>query len=113
MLQNTVPLSDCQDTANALQWARNNMPSNAHLLVHDVFYGWASLTLNSSQLIRYGFGDPEIVAQKLEENGSAYPLYLIWWVNGSGWYGQFSVSSAFRQVYQSGRIAVFTFTSGL
>ncbi len=113
MLQNTVPLSDCQDTANALQWARNNMPSNAHLLVHDVFYGWASLTLNSNQLIYYGYGNPEAMAQKLEENGSAYPLYLIWWVNGSGWYGQSSVSSAFRQVYQSGRIAVFTFTSGL
>ena len=108
MLQNTVPFSDCQDTANALQWAQNNMPSNAHLLVHDVFYGWASLTLNNSQLIRYGFGNPETVAQKLEENGSVYPLYLIWWVNGSGWYGQSSVSSAFKQVYQSGRIAVFT-----
>jgi hypothetical protein len=111
MLQNTVPLSDCQDTINALQWARSNMPSNAHLLVHDVFYGWASLTLNSSQLIRYGFGNPETVAQKLAENGSVYSLYLIWWVNGSGWYGQSSVSSAFRQLYQSGRIAIFTFAS--
>ena len=70
MLQNTVPLSDCQDTVNALQWARNNMPSNAHLLVHDAFYGWASLTLDDNQLIPYGFSDPEMVAQKLEENGS-------------------------------------------
>jgi hypothetical protein len=111
MLQNTLQLSDCQDTANALQWAQNNMPRNAHLLVHDAFYGWASLTLNNSQLICYGFDNPETVAQKLEENGSAYPLYLIWWVNGSGWYGQSSMSSAFRQVYQSGRIAVFTFIS--
>ncbi|MCJ7560399.1 hypothetical protein MUO79_07245, partial [Candidatus Bathyarchaeota archaeon] len=113
MLQNTVSLSDSQDTVNALQWVRNNMPSDARLLVHDVFYGWASLTLDGSQLIPYGYGNPETVAQKLEENGSAYPLYLIWWVNGSGWHGQSSVSSAFRQVYQSGRIAVFTFTSGL
>ena len=85
------------------------MPSNASLLVHDVFYGWASLTLSSGQLISYGFGDPEAVAQKLDESGLVFPLYLIWWVNGSGWYGQLSVSSAFRQVYQSGRIAVFTF----
>jgi hypothetical protein len=113
MLQNTVSLSDSQDTVNALQWVRNNMPSDARLLVHDVFYGWASLTLDGSQLIPYGYGNPETVAQKLEENGSEYQLYLIWWVNGSGWHGQPTVSSAFRQVYQSGRIAVFTFTSGL
>jgi hypothetical protein len=110
MLQNTLPLSDCQDTFNALQWAQNNMPSNAHLLVHDVFYGWALLTLNNSQLIRYGFGNPETAAQKLEEAGSNNPLYLIWWINGSGWYGQSSVSSTFSQVYQSGSIAIFKFS---
>ena len=89
------------------------MPSDARLLVHDVFYGWASLTLDGSQLIPYGYGNPETVAQKLEENGSEYQLCLIWWISGSGWRGQPTVSSAFRQVYQSGRIAVFTFTSCL
>jgi hypothetical protein len=109
MLQNTLSLSDSQDTVNALQWVRNNMPSDARLLVHDVFYGWASLTLDGGQLIRYGYGNPETMAQKLEENGSEYKLYLVWWINGSGWYGQSNVSSAFREVYESGRIAVFTY----
>jgi hypothetical protein len=111
MLQNTVSLSDSQDTVSALQWVRSNLPSDAHLLVHDVFYGWASLTLNGSQLIRYGYGNPETMAQKLEENGSEYNLYLIWWINGSGWHGQPTVSSSFRQVYESGRIAVFTYNA--
>jgi hypothetical protein len=109
MLQNTVSLSDSQDTVNALQWVRNNMPSNGRLLVHDVFYGWASLTLEGIQLIRYGYGNPETMAQKLEENGSEYKLYLVWWINGSGWHGQPNVSSPFRVVYESGRIAVFTY----
>jgi hypothetical protein len=109
MLQNTVLLSDSQDTVNALQWVRNNMPSDARLLVHDVFYGWASLTLDGGQLIRYGYGHPETMAQKLEENGSEYKLYLVWWINGSGWHGQPNVPSAFRVVYESGRIAVFTY----
>jgi hypothetical protein len=111
MLQNTVPLSDCQNTVNVLQWVQNNMPSKAHLLVHDVFYGWSLLTLDENQLIPYGFSNPVTVAQKLEENGSTYPLYLIWWINGSGWYGQPTVSSAFRQIYESGRIAIFMYTS--
>jgi hypothetical protein len=111
MLQNTVSLSDSQDTVNALQWVRNNMPSDARLLVHDVFHGWATLTLDEGQLISYGYGNPETMAQKLEENGSEYQLYLIWWVNGSGWHGQPTVSSAFREVYESGRIAVFTYNA--
>jgi hypothetical protein len=109
MLQNTVSLSDSRDTVNALQWVRNNMPSDARLLVHDVFYGWASLTLDGSQLIPYGYGNPETMAQKLEENGSEYKLYLVWWVDGSGWHGQPTVPSAFSEVYESGRIAVFTY----
>ena len=113
MLQNTVSLSDSQDTVNALQWVRNNMPINAHLLVHDAFYGWASLTLDHSQLIPYGYDNPEATAQKLIENGSENPLYLIWWVNGSGWHGQLAVSSAFRQVYESGRIAVFVYNDSV
>ncbi len=112
MLQNTVSLTDSQDTVNALCWVKNNLPSTGRLLVHaDVFYGWASLTLDASQLIPYGYGDLETVAQKLEENSSDYQLYLIWWINGSGWHGQPTVSSAFRQVYESGRMAVFTYNT--
>jgi hypothetical protein len=111
MLQNTVPLSDCQDTVNALQWVRNNMHSDSRLLVHDAFYGWASLTLDGDQLIPYGYSDPETVAQELIENGSTCQLYLIWWINGSGWHGQPSVSSAFGEVYESGRLAVYTYNS--
>jgi hypothetical protein len=53
------------------------------------------------------------MAQKLEENGSEHLLYLIWWINGSGWHGQLTVSSAFRQVYESGRIAVFTYNASV
>ena len=113
MLQNTISLSDSQDTVNALQWVQNNMPGNAHLLVHDAFYGWASLSLNADQLITYGYGNPETMAQNLTENGSEYQLYLIWWVNGSGWHGQHTTPSAFRQVYESGRIAVFIYNDSV
>jgi hypothetical protein len=109
MLQNTVALSDAQDTVNALQWIKNNIPSNAHLLVHDAFYGWALLNLNDTQLIPYGYNNPETVAEQLRENDSIAPLYLIWWINGSGWHGQPTVSSAFVQVYESNKIAIFTY----
>ena len=114
MLQNTVSLDDCQDTVNALQWVRNNMPTDARLLVEaDVFYGWALLTIDSGKLVVYGYGDAETAAQKLVNSIPECQLYLIWWVNGTGWHGQRNVSSAFRQVYESGRIAVFIYNDSV
>lgn len=109
MLQNTVQLSDCQDTANALLWARNNMPGNGYLLVHGVFYGWAKLTIDNNRLIPYYYGTPEEAAQ-LRENSSSSQLYLIWWVNGSGWYGQPTVPESFKELYHSGNIAIYKYS---
>jgi hypothetical protein len=37
---------------------------------------------------------------------------LIWWVNGSGWHNEPTVSSAFGEVYESGKIAIFMYNSG-
>lgn len=112
MLQNTVQLSDCQDTVNALQWANNNMLPNGSLVVHDAFWGWASLTLNSSKLTHCEFYDPETTAKDMRQNGFTSPLYMIWWVNGTGWYGLTSISSAFTQIYHSGNIAIYQYTAG-
>jgi hypothetical protein len=111
MLMNTVPLSDCQDTENALQWTKNNMTSNSRLLTHIAFYGWALLSLDSSKIIPYEFDTPETVVQELLRNGSLCQYYLIWWVNKSDWFGQPALSSDFIQIYQSGRIAVFAYFS--
>jgi len=108
MLQNTVPLSDCQDTVNVLQWLKSCINENARLLTHRVFYGWAILTLNENQIIHYEYGNPEEVARDLTQLGYD-KIYLIWWVNGYGWHGQPTVSSSFREVCRSGRIAVYVY----
>ncbi len=109
MLQNTVQLSDCQDTSNALVWTKNNLPGNGCLLVHDVFHGWASLKLDSSQLYHYAFYDPETTAQNLQKINSSTALYLIWWVNGTGWYGKLNVPASFNELYHSGNIAIYQY----
>jgi hypothetical protein len=109
MLQNTVSLRDCQGTVNALNWAKANMNNDSRLLVHDAFRGWASLTLDSSQLVSYGYANPAVYAQSLVKNGSKCQYYLIWWVNGSGWNGQPTVSSVFTEVYVSGKMAVYAY----
>ena len=111
MLQNTIQLSDCQDTANALLWAKNNMPSNGYLLVHEAFYGWASLSFNSSQLLPYFFSSPTDVVGKIHQDNPSSQLYLIWWVNGTGWYGQPTVPASFNELYHSGNIAIYQYST--
>jgi len=109
MLQNSVPLSDCEDTVNVLRWLKDGMDGNARLLTHRAFYGWTLLVLNEDQIIQYEYGNPERVAEEMAHLGHD-PIYLIWWVNGYGWYGQPTVSPFFREAFHSGRIAIYVYT---
>ena len=108
MLQNTISITDCRDTSNALQWFRGNVNSSALLLTHTVFYGWALLMVNNTQVTNYGFGDPAKAATVASQKGYSQ-IYLIWWINGQGWYGQPTIPSSFHEVYQSGEIAIYNY----
>jgi hypothetical protein len=106
MLQNTVPLSDCQHVVNALNWLKNNMNENSVLLTHTAFHGWALLTLKADQVMPYGYGNPEIAAENATQQGYGQ-IYLIWWTEGQGWHGQPTVPASFKEVYRSGNIAIY------
>ena len=106
MLQNTISVTDCQDTANVLQWYKTNVNSSSLLLTHTVFYSWALLTLNESQVRNYGFDAPDKAAMVAAQEGHTQ-IYLIWWVNGQGWYEQPTLPSSFSEVYHSGKIAIY------
>lgn len=108
MLQNTVPKIYCQDTVNALQWFRNNVDSNAVLLTHRAFYGWAMLTVNTDQLVLYEYDNPANTANTVAQEGQS-KIYLIWWLNGQGWYGQPTVSVSFHEIFHSGEIAIYQY----
>jgi hypothetical protein len=108
MLQNTIQLSDCQDTQNALLWAKNNMLADGYLLTHVAFYGWATLTIPNNRLVFYEYGDPLATATQIANSSNS--VYLIWWINGTGWYGQPTVPAIFSTVYRSGDIAIFKCT---
>jgi len=110
MLQNTISISDCQATENALQWFKNNVNSSAILLTHTAFYSWALLTLKENQVQNYAFDDPVNAANATAQEGYNQ-IYLIWWVNGRGWYGQPTLPSSFQAVYQSGEIAIYSYKS--
>jgi hypothetical protein len=106
MLLNTLPKVDCEDAVNALQWFKNNAGSSAVLLTHRAFFGWAMLSVNASQIVLYEYNDPAGAAATGVQQGHG-GVYLIWWVNGTGWYGQPTVSSPFEEVYHSGEIAIY------
>jgi hypothetical protein len=108
MLQNTVSKNDCPDTVNTLQWFKNNVDSSAVLLTHRAFYGWAMLTLNADQIVLYEYDNPANTAKPLAQQGHN-KIFLIWWVNGQGWYGQPTVSSSFEEIYHSGKIALYSY----
>ncbi len=108
MLQNTVPLSDCEGTAVAVQWLKTNMDNNTILLSHRAFYGWTLPELGADRILMYEYDNPADVAATAAK-GNFSEVYLIWWVDGQGWYGLPSVPSVFHEVYRSGRIAVYTY----
>jgi hypothetical protein len=108
MLQNTVSIADCQDTANALQCLKSSMPADGLLLAHRAFYGWTLSTLNKDHVVLYEYDDPAKAAETVAQEGHNQ-IYLIWWVNGQGWYGQSTVPSSFQEVYHSGRIAIYLY----
>jgi hypothetical protein len=108
MQQNTVSKIDCADTVNALEWLQKNMGNSTFLLTHRAFYGWAMLKINADQLILYEYDNPVKAANNIVQQGHN-KIYLIWWINGQGWYGQPSVSSSFEEVYHSGEIAIYSY----
>ncbi len=110
MLQNTISLTDCQGTSNALKWFKDNSISSSLLLTHTVFYSWALLALNESQVRNYGFEDADKAAMMAAQESHSQ-LYIIWWAKGQGWYSQPTLPSSFHEVYQSGKIAIYSYNS--
>lgn len=108
MLQNSVPLCDCDDVVDALLWVGDNVGDDGVLLVHDAFHGWALLFLDRDQVVCYGYESAEEAALETFGEGCS-ELYLVWWVSGEGWHGVSVLPSSFVEVFRSDRIAVYEY----
>jgi hypothetical protein len=113
MLQNSVPLSDCEDVVRVLTWYGENIGASGTLLVHAAFGGWADLYLNATcRVVNYDYENPNVAAGKLVADGFER-VYVIWWVPGEGWHGLTSLPSSFSEVFRSGEIAIYKYDSAV
>ena len=107
MQQNTISVADFQGTVDALRWFEENKPVGGLLLTHTAFYSWALLVLNDTDVIwNYEFGDPVNAASLAVQEGHTR-VFLVWWIDGLGWYTQPSLPLVFQEVYRSERIAIY------
>jgi hypothetical protein len=69
-------------------------------------------TIDANQVVLYEYDNPANSANTLVQEGYS-KIFLIWWINGKGWYGQPTVPSSFEEVYHSGEIAIYSYQSPL
>lgn len=77
LLRNTVALQDSPDVVRVATWLDDQGISNAVLVAHIGFVGWARVYVDTMNV--YGFGDP---AQVNNGNFSAYShVYVLGWAD--------------------------------
>lgn len=124
MLQTTISVNDSPSIVQCLKWLNENMSESSVIVSHYALYDWFSLYLPDKQIIN----TPEVGSTwtqiqteaaladamvELARNSSAsgHDVYTVWWINGLGWYQIPSLPSDFKEVYVSGRMAVFSYVA--
>lgn len=110
MIQNSIPSSDMPSLRYLLNQAALDMQDNSVLITHEGIYGWAREYLPgySDRVVNYGHASPILGVQMARSAGYS-KILMIWWVNGSGWYGQRDVPSGFSPLTVDGNMAIYQY----
>ncbi len=107
--QSTIPLSDANSVVSLLSWLKTNMSAGSVLISHQAIYGWALEYLpKGSAVINYGYATP-LTGVTAAQSQAYTSIMLIWWVDGSGWFGQPTVPSSFVKIRTDGEMALYKF----
>jgi hypothetical protein len=110
MLTCTIPLSDEQDAVALLQQLNRVMSSDSVLLVHESFYGWASLALTTNTtIINYHLGQPTDALPLAKQLGFKR-IYWVWWLPGYEWHNYRAPLDVFKPTLESGHLAIYIYT---
>jgi hypothetical protein len=109
MIQDTIPLSQMPGLTKMLNWVHTHMGTNSALIANSAIYGWARAYMSPTQaVLSYQFSSP-LIGVKLAEQQGYRSVYMVWWVNGTGWDGQPFVPTGFVPVQQSDLMVVYIY----
>ena len=107
MLCNTFPLADCDDFEKCFQYVNKRLNDSSVLIIHESLTGWARLYVNEGKnVINYHSNSP---LYGVSEAAGYETIYLIWWVDGYGWYGQKNLPECFESVFNSSYVSVYIY----
>jgi hypothetical protein len=109
MVQDSVSMSDMPNLRETLDWVAMNSRPGASLITHQAIYGWARVYLPSTaHIINYGYSTP-LDGVSMARSAGYTSIFMIWWVNGSGWHGQPTVPVSFVELIRNGDIAAYAY----
>jgi len=109
MLQNTVPLGDVAEVQRAVNVLNSTMTSDSVVLVHESFFGWASMGLTGNKtIIDYLLGIP-IDALPMAKRLGFKTIYWLAWAPGVSWNNYQAPTNIFKPIYTSGEISVYIY----
>jgi hypothetical protein len=123
MLQNTLPIADNPALVKCFEWVNNNTAEDSAVVMHYALYDLAVIYVNNRLVIPVYQGssmlayiqnettlvDGMVAAARVALNNGHGAAYTVWWVSGKGWYGIPSLPAEFREVFQSGNMAVYLY----
>jgi hypothetical protein len=125
MLQNSISIKDNPSVINCFNWVNYNTTKDSALIEHYALYDLAiiyvknhlivsinqeSSTWSTSQNVTSYIKNMELSA-KAELSDGHDAVYTVWWIEGKGWYGIPNLSTDFKEVFQSGDMAVYLYDS--
>jgi len=102
-----IPYQDVDGVIQAFSWISKNVDNSSCLILHDAFYYWGMLYLNSSPtIVHFKCNVSMAVDTALSQGFNS--IYFVWWNQNIGWYN-FNPPDSFVPIKNFGRISVFKY----
>jgi hypothetical protein len=126
MLQTTVSVEDAPSLVECLNWLNKTADKDSVIVAHYMLRDWVSIYLHGKPIVStpvevlgtsaqteamYAENLVE-AAKEASANGHA-KVYTVWWIKGDGWYQIPSLPSDFREIYAAGRMAAYSYATGV
>ena len=109
MVQDSVSMSDMPSVSAMLNWVAINSGPNTALITHQAIYGWARAYLpTTSHIVNYAYSTP-LDGVRMARSAGYSTIFMIWWVNGTGWHDQPYVPGSFVTVVRDGSFEVYSY----